>query len=120
MSLALKLTYYLIERAAEPVSNVIEHYAAQSPSFRATCTKLANWQARQAYNRDVRRLAQEQRVSELRFKWALPPRATASAVLVTFCCLCKQGAKRVRIEVRVGSSSKGVSFCCPRKLLLFP
>ena len=65
MALALKIGYFIIERAAEPVSNVIEQYAAQSPRFTAACVRVANFQARQEYNRDVRRLAQEQRVSEI-------------------------------------------------------
>ena len=65
MALALKLTYFAIERMAEPVSEVLERQAANSPRFRSACMRLATWHSQIDYRRSVRRLAQEQRLSEL-------------------------------------------------------
>ena len=59
-----KLAYFAVERAAEPVSNRLEAAAAQSPSFRAACSRLATWQARLEYNKQVRRVSREQRAAE--------------------------------------------------------
>jgi hypothetical protein len=65
MSLVLKLTYFAVERAAEPVSNIIERQAMNSPSFRATCKRLAKWHSRIEYNKELRRIQAQQQMSEL-------------------------------------------------------
>ena len=54
-----KLAYFVIERAAEPVSQRLENYAAQSPRFRATCVSIAQRHANLEYNKEVRRQAYE-------------------------------------------------------------
>ena len=64
MALALKMTYFAIERMAEPVSEVLEQHAARSPQFRAACKRLATWHSRLDYQRQLRRLAQEQKRAE--------------------------------------------------------
>ena len=51
---------------AEPFSQAIERSAQASPTFRSACTRLARWQSNLQYNRDLRRLAHEQKISELR------------------------------------------------------
>ena len=37
-----KVLYFLVERAAEPLSNRLEGYAARSASFRQLCGYVAN------------------------------------------------------------------------------
>ena len=62
MALAGKLFYFVIERAAEPVSNILERQAAsKSPIFRSACMRLARWQSRFEYNREVRRVVKMQK-----------------------------------------------------------
>ena len=62
MALAGKLFYLVIERAAEPVSNILERQAAsKSPIFRSACMRLARWQSRFEYNREVRRVVKMQK-----------------------------------------------------------
>ena len=39
----VKLAYFFIERAAEPLSARLESYAARSERFRSACGGLANW-----------------------------------------------------------------------------
>lgn len=59
-----KLAYFAVERAAEPVSNRLEAAAAQSPSFRAACSRIAKWQARLEYDKVLRRVSREQRLAD--------------------------------------------------------
>ena len=40
---AVKLAYFFVERAAEPLSARLESYAARSERFRSACGGLANW-----------------------------------------------------------------------------
>ena len=40
---AVKLAYFFVERAAEPLSARLESYAARSKRFRGACGGLANW-----------------------------------------------------------------------------
>ena len=40
---AVKLAYFFVERAAEPLSARLESYAARSERFRRACGGLANW-----------------------------------------------------------------------------
>ena len=53
--ISLKLAYFAIERLAEPISQRLETYAAQSPSFRAACWSIATWSSRLEHNKKVRR-----------------------------------------------------------------
>lgn len=39
----VKLAYFFVERAAEPLSARLESYAARSDRFRSACGGLANW-----------------------------------------------------------------------------
>jgi hypothetical protein len=54
-----KLMTFVIERAAEPVSNRLEESASRSPTFRRTCHRLANWYQAIDYRRQMRRAAFE-------------------------------------------------------------
>lgn len=64
MALVLKLTYFAIERAAEPVSELLERSAARSPAFQTMCVRLATWHSRIDYQKQVRRLQTEQKLAE--------------------------------------------------------
>ena len=64
MSLAIKLVYFAVERAAEPVSERLEIYARSSPRFRATCRSIAEWQANLQHNKELRKLAHQQRLAD--------------------------------------------------------
>lgn len=64
MALALKLSYFMIERAAEPVSEILERQAVRSTAFRSACTRLARWYNRLEYNKSVRRLALQQKLAQ--------------------------------------------------------
>mmetsp|Transcript_2689 Transcript_2689/g.5249 ORF Transcript_2689/g.5249 Transcript_2689/m.5249 type:complete len:181 (+) Transcript_2689:90-632(+) len=54
---ALKLVYFFVERAAEPLSARLESYAARSERFRSACGVLANWYNRVEYHKAERRRA---------------------------------------------------------------
>ena len=64
MALALKLSYFVIEKAAEPVSELLERSAARSPTFRSACMRLAKWHSGIDYRKEVRRLGYAQKLSE--------------------------------------------------------
>ena len=53
----VKLVYFVVERAAEPLSARLESYAAQSERFRSACGLLANW-----YNNVEYRKAERHRI----------------------------------------------------------
>ena len=65
MALALKLTYFVLERAAEPISARLEGAAANSAVFRSACTRLAQAYNKIDYNKQLRRAALEQRLADL-------------------------------------------------------
>ena len=64
MALVPKLLYFVIERAAEPVSNRLETFAASSPRFRSFCLYVARWQADLDYHKSLRRIAHLQRLAD--------------------------------------------------------
>lgn len=53
--LSLKIAYFAIERLAEPISQRLERYAAQSPKFRQACWKIASWNRNLEHAKKVRR-----------------------------------------------------------------
>lgn len=63
MALSARFLYFAIERAAEPISQRLENYASSSPRFRGACRQVAEWQSKLAYNKDLRRIAHEQRLA---------------------------------------------------------
>ena len=59
MVAALKLAYFVVERAAEPLSARLEVAAANSDLFRRACGQLANWSNSLEHRKQQRRLARE-------------------------------------------------------------
>eukprot|EP00966_Prymnesium_polylepis_P030497 709799-Prymnesium_polylepis.1 len=55
----LKLFYFVVERAAEPLSARLETTAAGSERFRRLCGTIANWSNSLEYEKQQRRLARE-------------------------------------------------------------
>lgn len=64
MALMLKITYFVLERAAEPISERLERAAAKSTRFRHLCKRIANTYANVDYYKQLRRVAHEQRMAE--------------------------------------------------------
>ena len=75
MALSLKLVYFFVERAAEPVSQRLENAAQASPAFRAVCRRVATSFEHIEHQKAIRRLAFEQRAAELHGVHAEPGRA---------------------------------------------
>ena len=63
MAVLLRLSYFVVERAAEPLSQRLEQAAASSARFRSFCVTCANWYNDIDYHRSVRRVAHEQRMA---------------------------------------------------------
>ena len=56
----LKLAYFIVERAAEPLSARLENAAARSDTFRGACSYLANLVNQAEYRKQQRRIARKQ------------------------------------------------------------
>lgn len=62
---ALKLAYFVVERAAEPLSTRLETAAARSASFRTFCGHVANWQSGLEHGKARRRQAREAALTDV-------------------------------------------------------
>jgi uncharacterized protein YigA (DUF484 family) len=77
MALPLKVAYFVVERAAEPLSLRIEQAAESSPRFRDLCSKIATWVHTIDERKQQRRVAHQQRLAEQHGLHAVPGRASA-------------------------------------------
>ena len=70
---AVKLVYFVVERAAEPLSARLESYAARSERFRSACGVLANWYNTIEYRKGERHRARTISTSGWEGREAEPP-----------------------------------------------
>ena len=75
MALTIKMAYFFLERAAEPISERLENAAMRSPTFKRLCAGFAKGLQTFEHNKTLRRYAREQKMAELHGVHADPGRA---------------------------------------------
>ncbi|KAL1519086.1 hypothetical protein AB1Y20_003353 [Prymnesium parvum] len=91
MGTFLKLAYFAVERAAEPLSERLEAAAARSESFRRACTRLANWANGIEYRKQQRRLARGRERCGLPAEEVAAPQLSVEAATEAGCQLIGEG-----------------------------